>query len=95
MSPREQVAHDLADTCTFGGLNESYGVQVTKSEENGKNFWLVTFARARTLDGLIRVYSPVFIQVKWQGPSGRGSEVLRSPAAAKAFLTSKFIQPYV
>lgn len=95
MSPRQQIAEELAETCVFGSLNDSYGVSVAKSVDGAKTFWLVTFAKAAILDGLIRVYSPTFIQVKWQGKPGKGSEIFKSQAAAKAFLTSKFIQPYV
>lgn len=99
MSPRQSVAEDLADTCVFGNLNDSYGVTLAKSEKDGKSFWLVTFAKARTLDGLIRVYSPNFIQVKWQGAlavatdlPGKGHEVFRSVSAAKKFLQDHFVQ---
>ena len=95
MSPRQQVAELLAETCIFGNLNDSYGVSVTKSEADGKSFWTVLFAKAAILDGVIRVYSPNFIQVKWQGKLGKGSEVFRSPGAAKDFLSNTFIVPYV
>lgn len=91
MSPRESVAHELADTCFFGDLNQSYGVIVEKGETNGKSHWSVTFAKAAILDGLIRVYSPAFIQVKWQGKMGKGSEVFRSVSTAKVFLQKTFI----
>jgi len=97
-SPREEVADGLADTCVFGGLNESYGVSKAKGEANGKSFWTITFAKARTLDGVIKVYSPTFIQIKWQGALAKaaglayeGSEVLKSELAAKKFLTDHFI----
>lgn len=98
-SERETVAQALADTCVFGGLNDSYGVNVSRGEARGRNFWSVTFARARYLDGEIRVYSPGFIQIRWMGAlaAGRGlpfegHEVVRSEADAKKFLTDHFIQ---
>jgi hypothetical protein len=97
-SPREEIADALVDTCVFGGLDESYGVNKQRGEANGKTFWSITFAKARTLDGLIRVYSPTFIQIKWQGSravasglSFTGNEICRSEAAAKLFLTKHFI----
>jgi hypothetical protein len=97
-SPREQVADALVDTCVFGGLNDSYGVMKQRGEANGKTYWSVTFAKARSLDGLIRVYSPIFIQVKWEGTlaqarglSYRGNEIFRSEAEVKKFLTDYFI----
>lgn len=99
-SPREDVADNLADTCVFGELNESYGVIKAKDEANGKTFWSITFAKARTLDGVIKVYSPNFIQIKWEGSRARvsglafrGSEVLKSEAAAKKFLIDHFVSP--
>jgi len=95
MSPREELAHELADTCTFGGLDESYGVMVSKQEDpKGKEYWSVTFAKARYLDGVIKVYSPTFVLVKWQGMGG-GSEVLRSGHAAKQFLTNNFVAKFI
>ena len=93
MSPRQEVAQNLVETCMFGGLDDSYGVNLNKEELNGKSFWSVTFAKAAILDGVIRVYSPNFIQVKWQGKMGKGSEVFRSEHAAKQFLQQTFVQP--
>jgi hypothetical protein len=97
MSPRQQVAQNLADTCMFGGLNDSYGVSVAKTEEKGKTFWSVTFAKARILDGVIKVYSPKFILVKWQTAihdlPTKGQEVFKSEADVKSFLIRSFVQP--
>lgn len=64
MSPRQQVAQNIADTCIFGGLNESYGVSCERAtDKKGKPHWSVLFAKARTLDGVVRVYSPGFIMI--------------------------------
>ena len=90
-SEREQVAQDLADTCVFGGLNESYGVLTSKqTDAKGKSYRSVTFARNAILDGCIKVYSPGFILITWQTairdlPS-KGREVCKSPHEAKQFL---------
>lgn len=99
-SPREDVADALAATCVFGDLNDSYGVIKEKGEANGKTYWGVTFAKARILDGVIKVYSPNFIQIKWEGALAvgrglpfRGHEVVRSEAAAKKFLIDHFVSP--
>ena len=96
ISLRQQVALNLADTCTFGGLNESYGVNVAKqADKSNKSYWGITFAKARILDGNIRVYSPTFILVEWQTAirvlPNKGREVFRTEAAAKQFLTEAFI----
>lgn len=90
-SEREQIAHNLADTCVFGGLNESYGVNCIKATNaKGKTYWSVTFAKARTLDGDIQVYSPTFILVRWQTAirdlPAKGSIVAKSEAEAKELL---------
>ena len=96
VSPRQQVALNLADTCVMGGLNDSYGVNVSKSQDaKGKEYWSVTFAKARTLDGNIRVYSPTFILIEWQTADrslpAKGREVFRSEDEAKSFLQRTFI----
>lgn len=94
MSPREQVAHNLADTCICGGLNDSYGVLISKVESD-KSYWAVTFCKARILDGEIRVYSPRFILVKWQTAirdmQSRGSQRFTDELGAKRFIAEQFI----
>ena len=96
MSPREQVAHNLADTCICGGLNDAFGVQVSKTEAD-KSYWGVTFCKARILDGEIRVYSPRFILVKWQTTirdlPAKGNSRFNSEYEAKSFIVSKFVRP--
>ncbi len=55
-SPREQVADNLVETCAFGGLNDSYGIMKSKATDaKGKTYWSVTFAKARYLDGQIKI----------------------------------------
>lgn len=90
-SIREDIANNLADTCVFGGLNESYGVLTSKeTDAKGKSYRSVTFARNAILDGVIKVYSPTFILISWQTairdlPS-KGREVCKSEHEAKQFL---------
>ena len=99
-SIREEVADALADTCIFGGLNESYGVIKSKETSNGqRTYWSVTFAKARTLDGHIRVYSPTFIWVGWEGALAkarglefRGNKVFKSEHEAKSFIIGNFVK---
>jgi hypothetical protein len=99
MSPRQQVAVALADTCVCGDLNESYGVSVVKTKDGkGKDHWCVTFAKARYLDGLIKVYSPGFILIKWMGAAAKvsglafdGSMLCRSEHEAKDFIINHFV----
>jgi hypothetical protein len=97
VSPRQQVARNLSDTCVFGGLTDSYGVNVTKTKDGkGKEYWSVSFCKARVLDGEIRVYSPNFILVSWQTAyrdmAAKGNEVFRSELLAKEFLMKHFIK---
>jgi hypothetical protein len=94
MSPRQQVAQNLADTCVFGGLNDVYGVSCEKStDKKGKSHWSVIFCKARALDGVIRVYSESFILITWQGMGERnGKYVARSESDAKAFIIDHFIK---
>lgn len=94
-SEREQIARNLAETCVFGGLNEAYGVLCQKAtNQKGKTYWSVTFAKARTLDGSIQVYSPTFILISWQTANrdlpATGRQVLKSEDEARDFL-AKFI----
>ena len=97
MSIRQQIAQNLVDTCVFGGLNEVYGVDLKKTEDKGKTFWTSTFCKARITDGVIRVYSPNFIMIKWQTAlrdmPHKGQEVFRSEASAKEFLIKNFVRP--
>lgn len=82
ISPRQQVAQNLADVCVFGGLNDDYGVSMAKETQNNKTYWAITFCRLPDLDGVMRVYSPNFILVQWN----RETKVMRSEAEVKRFL---------
>jgi len=99
ISPRQQVAINLADTVIFGGLTNPFGGTVTKAEANGKAFWEVSYSRPAILDGSIRVYSPNFILVSWQtsirAMVAKGSQVFKSEHAAKEFLIDKFVRPFL
>lgn len=97
ISLRQQTAINLASTCIFGALNDSYGVSVEKdTDSRGRAFWSVTFCKARVLDGIIRVYSPSFIFITWQGMGERdGKYVARSEHGAKTFISNRFIKELV
>lgn len=97
VSPRQQVALNLMDTCFFGSLNDSYGTSCEKATDSkGKAHWSVLFCKARVLDGVIRVYSEGYILITWQGMGERnGKYVARSEHDAKTFLISRFIRPLV
>jgi hypothetical protein len=83
ISPRHQVAQNLADVCIFCGLNDHYGVNVTRqTAPNGKTYWNVTFCKDRLIDGALRVYSPNFILVEWNSQR----EVMKGEAQVRSFL---------
>lgn len=96
ISIRQQIALNLVDVCVCHNLDDVYGVSINKSTEKKKTFWSVTFCVARVTDGVIRVYSPNFIMVKWQTANRnlphRGQEVFKSEELAKDFLIKNFSQ---
>ncbi len=48
-------------------LDEVYGItEGTHKASSGKSAPSLTFCKARILDGLVAVWSPTFIQAKWQ-----------------------------
>lgn len=59
MKTRKEIQEALGALCVEWGLDEVYGVMLN---EHGK-YRSVSFCRARTLDGEIRVYSPKFIYI--------------------------------
>jgi hypothetical protein len=97
MSLRQQVAQNLAETCIFGGLNDSYGVSLQKAtDKKGKQHWSVLFCKARILDGVIRIYSPGFIMISWQTAirtlPEKGMKVFKNEYEAKDFLVNTFVK---
>ena len=93
MSPRQQVAEALALHCVIFGLNDAYGVSCERaSDRKGKPHWSVLFCRARSLDGVIRVYSERFILITWQEGRRPGKHVAGSLDVARQFITTRFTQ---
>jgi hypothetical protein len=92
VSPRHEAALEILDTIRCCGLDEVYGGSMDRTTEKGKTFWVLTFCRARTLDGVVRVYSPNFIQVKYQQGNRKVSEIFCSTRDAKSFLVRRFVQ---
>lgn len=97
LSLRGEVAQNLADTCIFGGLNDSYGVSCQRdTDKKGKTHWSILFCKARVLDGVIRVYSERFILITWQGLGERnGKYVAKSEHDAKTFLVNHFVKRFL
>ncbi len=65
------------------------------TDAKGKTYWSVTFAKARYLDGQIKIYSERFILVKWKTAfrtmAPEGQEVFRSEDAARDFIGRSFV----
>lgn len=63
-SPRHEAALRIQDTLFCLDLNDSYGISMERAtDKQGRNHWSILFCRARTVDGLVRVYSDRYIQV--------------------------------
>lgn len=95
-SPRQDVAQELVETIMFGGLDEVYGCNMSKETDNkGKSYYSVSFCKARNLDGVVKVYSPKFVLVKWQTQyrdmPAKGQQVFKNVWDAKSFL-QKFVR---
>ena len=88
MSKREDIQNDMAAFLESVELNEVYGVLTDIEEiQHSRKIRTVTFCRARTLDGVVRIYSANFVQVK----TNRDSEVFTSADDAKAWIKAKYV----
>ena len=91
---RKILANDMEQFLIENDLNEVYGTDVNKRTANGKTFYSVIFCKARATDGEVRIYSPNFIQVRWQTQVRRlphqGSIIAKSVTEAKDFIKNNF-----
>lgn len=91
MSTRREVAENIGKFLNETELNQVYGI----IDVNQGKFRSLCFAKARMLDGEVRVYSPKFIQVKWQTAiralPERASRVFTSEEDTKTFLRAAFV----
>ena len=92
---RETLANEMAEYCHELGLDDSYGISITKRKPpNKRSYWSVLFCRARTLDGEVRIYGAGFIQIRFQTAirslPHKHSEIFKSPLMAKQALTDWF-----
>lgn len=95
VSPRQRVALEILDTIRCCDLDQVYGGSIERSvDEKGKGCWVLTFCRARTVDGIVRVYGDHFIQVKYTRGSRKVSEIFRTAYDAKAYLVNTFVQHF-
>ena len=91
---REVVATAIADQLITMGLNQVYGVNVSKSTYRSGH-WSITFCTARTLDGVVNYYGPKFVQVKFQTAyralPRNGNRVYTSVEDALKFIRLAFV----
>lgn len=88
MSKREEIQNDIAAFLESVELNEVYGVLTGIEEiQHSRKIRTVTFCRARTLDGVVRIYSPEFIKVD----TNRDSAIFDSAENAKAWIKAKYV----
>lgn len=90
-SPRHEAALRLADTLQCLGLDDCYGISMERAvDKKGKNHWSILFCKARTVDGLIRVYSDRFIMITFQ-QRHREAQKFTSVHDAKRYLIREFV----
>jgi len=95
MSTRAEAQDELRQTLMNLGLNESYGIIDGKDKTaNGRSFRTMTFARAGSLDGVVHIFGPKFIVVKWvtaiRRLPHRGMEYFRSVESCQEWLIENF-----
>ena len=94
MSSRSDVADKIAETLVELGLNDSYGVNVGKADNN--KCYHVTFCKARVLDGAVKFYGPKFVLVSWmtafRDMPHKGTEKFSSVDAAVKFIKESFVR---
>ena len=95
MSDRSVLADRIATQLKASGLDDSYGVDVRQTADKGKPY-IVSFCKARVLDGYVTIYSPKFLLVKWQTAfrdmPHKGVEKFTSEAAAMQFIQDSFVR---
>lgn len=90
-SKRSELAERFADLIRKLRLTTPYGGDVG---QEGR-YYSITFAKPRTVDGVVKVYSPRFIQMSYQTGfrdlPPKDSRVFTSEKNAKDFLKAAFI----
>ena len=88
-SPRHEAALRIADTLMCLGLDDCYGVEMQRAiDKKGKSHWSILFCKARTVDGIVRVYSDRYIQIVIQ--QRRGAQRFTTVRDAQSWLVREF-----
>lgn len=94
-SPREAAANRIARFIVVNKLNSPFGGDVSLYRGGKMPCYLVAFSTPRVLDGTVSVYSPTFIQVRFNTsyralPAG-DSRIFTSESDAIRFLKLAFV----
>ena len=88
---RLNIMERMVEFCGEHGLNEVYGV----IENDAGQYRSLTFCKSNVLDGDIRIYSPNFIQIRYETAyrdlPHKDSRVFVSETDALQFLKSAFV----
>jgi len=94
-SPREMIANRIARFININKINSPFGGDVTLFRGGKMPHYLVAFSKPRVLDGTVSVYSPTFIQVRfntsYRALPASDSRVFGSEANAIKFLKLAFV----
>jgi len=88
MSKRADIQTRLAEVCVSLGLDDAYGVLTGEHGAGRGSYRTVTFCKARSLDGEIRVYGPSFILIRTN--RDRDGVRLKSADEAETYLRREF-----
>jgi len=88
-SPRHEAALRIADTLQCLGLDDCYGISMERTaDKQGRQHWSILFCKARTIDGIVRVYSDRYIQIVID--QRRGAQRFTSYLDAQRWLVREF-----
>ncbi len=89
MSSREQIQNQFVQFIKANDLDQVYGAEAGyHTLKSGGKIRVVTFCRARTLDGTVEIYSPSYIRVRTMQ---HGAETFSSPQDAMAYMKARFV----
>lgn len=89
-SPRHTAALWIRETLRCLNLDDAYGIQMERMfDSKGKNHWSITFCRAGTVDGHVRVYSDRYILITIE--QRKGAQRFTSYRDAQEWLIRQFV----
>ena len=95
-SERLQIAERIAEFIVKNGINRPFGGDVSLYRGGKMPYYVTAFSLPRTLDGTVSVYSPTFIQVRFntsfRSLPASDSRVFASERLAIEFLDKAFCQ---